>query len=306
MILDLVTMGSHDEVRDEVRTLFCLIWPDGDVSLLDEAWGDVARLYNGQWPGYHACDTPYHNLTHVITVTLAMARLLHGAVLDGYPVSEREGLLSIVAALFHDAGLIRRTEDPETRGAELTTEHVARGMVMLGTYLRERGWGEDACGFVASLLACTELSADSFLVVFENQEQRYLGALLKAADLAGQMADMRYGEKILLLGEELHAAEKQAFIGEKTLLENSPAFCRRILAEMVDETGKSVLDHFQTHFRVYRGMDRNVYVDQIRGQISFLEEVIAKGGDAYRETLRMGPVKMSCPPHDIDAIYSKQ
>lgn len=306
MTSDLVTMESHEAVREEVCSLFRLVWPGGDQSLLDEAWGDVVRLYNGEWPGYHPCDTPYHNLSHVMTVTLAMARLLHGAVLDGHRVSEKEGLLCLMAALFHDAGLIRKKDDPEIRGAELTVEHVARGMAMIEAYLGQRGWGEHACSFVRSLIACTELAVDSFLIDFQTEDQRYLGALLKAADLAGQMADMRYGEKILLLAEELHDAEKEMFIGEKALLENSPAFCRQTLEGMVDGSDKSVLDHFQSHFRVYRGIDRNVYTDQIRWQICFLEEVITKGGDGYREALRNGPVKMGCPPHDFDAIYPKQ
>ena len=57
---------------------------------------------------------------------------------------------------------------------------------------------------------------------------------------------------------------------------------------------------------MYRGIDRNVYTEQIRWQICFLEEVIAKGGDRYRESLRNSPVKMGCPSHDFDAIYPKE
>lgn len=306
MTSDLVTLASHQAVRDEVRALFRRLWPDGELALLEEAFGDVERLYGGQWTGYHPCDTPYHNLTHVMTVTLAMARLLHGAVLDGHRVTAREGLLGLVAALFHDAGLIRKKGDPETFGAELTATHVARGTAMLGAYLGARGWGASACGFVASLLACTELGEEARQVTFDTEAQRYIGTLLKAADLAGQMADMRYGEKILLLAEELRVAEKAAFIGEKALIWNSPAFCRGVLEGLTDAAGKGVLDHFRTHFRVYLGMDRNVYTDQIRGQICFLEAVIAKGGDGYRETLRNGPVKMGCGPCSFDAIYPKQ
>ncbi|SCY27582.1 HD domain-containing protein [Desulfoluna spongiiphila] len=306
MTVDLVTMPSHGAARNEVRALYRLTWPKGDGTFLEEAWGDVRNLYRGLWSGYHPCDTPYHNLTHVVTVTLAMARLLHGAVLDGQHVTAEEGLLCLVAALFHDAGLIRRVGDPETTGAELTKVHVPRGMEMLGTYLAGRGWDDGACGFARSLLACTELDADVRTIAFRSDTRRYLGGLLKAADLAGQMADGRYGEKILLLAQELRDADKEAFFGEKNLVANSPAFCRKALEELVDEGGKSVLDHFQTHFRAYRGMDRNVYTDQISAQISFLEEVIARGGDAYRTHLRNGAVKMGCPPRNFDAIYPKQ
>ncbi|VFQ46976.1 HD domain-containing protein [Desulfoluna butyratoxydans] len=306
MTVDLVTMESHGAARNEVRDLFRLMWPGGNEALLDEAWEDVERLYRGEWPGYYPCDTPYHNLTHVVTVTLAMARLLHGAALDGHRVTADEGLLCLVAALFHDAGLIRGVDDPETTGAELTRRHVPRGMEMLGGYLVGHGWDRASCGFARSLLACTELEADICSIRFDSGERRYMGAMLKAADLGGQMADRRYAEKILLLAQELREADKEAFFGERDLVMNTPAFCRKALGEMVDDDGKGVLDHFRTHFRAYRGMDRNVYTDQISEQISLLEEVVARGGDAYRAHLRSGVVKMGCPPRNFDAIYPKQ
>ncbi len=305
MTLDLVTLGSHEAVRHEVQSLFCLTWPHGEGAFLDGAFADVVRLYNGQWPDYYPCDTPYHDMTHAMTVTLAMARLLHGAVVDGHEIREAEGMLCLVAALFHDAGLIRHRSDPEVRGAELTDRHVARGMAILKGYLEERGWDADQRQFACSLLACTEFLTDVSGIYFYSERQRYLGTLLKAADLAGQMADMRYGQKLLLLAAELRDAEKERFVGERMLLKNSPDFCRKVLEGMVDGSGKSVLDHFETHFRVYRGMAINVYLDQIHRQIAFLEAVVAKGGDAYRETLAKGGVKMGCPVRDFDAIYPK-
>lgn len=288
MTLDLVTLESPGAVREEVSSLFCLMWPQGDPDLLDKGWDDVVRLYDGGWPGYHACDTPYHNFSHVMTVTLAMARLLHGAVLDGHVVSERRGGLCLIAALFHDAGLIRHATDTEIVGAELTPGHVGRGISMLESYLTGLGLGGDACRFTEALLSCTDLLIDPSTVDFKIDSDRYLGLLLKAADLSGQMADRCYGQKLLLLADELRAVEKGAFMGVWALIENSPDFCRQVLGQMMDASGRGVLDHYQTHFRVFRGVDRNVYVDQIRGQIALLEGVVAGGEKAWRASLEKG------------------
>ena len=306
MTLDLVTLESAGAVREEVRSLFCLVWPEGDPGFLDKGWDDVVRLYEGGWPGYHACDTPYHNFSHVMTVTLAMARLLHGSAEDGHRVSEGRGTLALIAALFHDAGLIRHATDLETRGAELTPRHVERGIAMLDVYLKDRGMGEEACRFTGALLSCTDLLIEPSTVNFTSDSDRYLGVLLKAADLSGQMADRCYGQKLLLLADELQDVEKGAFMGVWPLLQNTPDFCRRVLEQMEATSGQGVLSHYQTHFRMYRGVDRNVYIDQIRGQIHLLEGVVTGGEKAWRTSLEKGGVKMGCPTLDFDAIYPKQ
>ena len=43
-------------------------------------FADVDRLYRGEFPGYHACETKYHDIQHILEVTLAMARLMDGSV----------------------------------------------------------------------------------------------------------------------------------------------------------------------------------------------------------------------------------
>ena len=65
-------------VDGEVRCLFLRLYPDASHETLSRAFADCDRLYRGEWPGYHGCDTSYHNLQHVLDVTLAMARLMDG------------------------------------------------------------------------------------------------------------------------------------------------------------------------------------------------------------------------------------
>src|SRR3990167_2134761 len=45
---------------------------------LERAFHDVATLYAGKHPDYQPCDTEYHDIQHVLDVTLAMARLMDG------------------------------------------------------------------------------------------------------------------------------------------------------------------------------------------------------------------------------------
>ncbi len=54
------------------------MFDNGDVSSLVAVFDDVVSLFQGRFPGYKACDTPYHNLRHTTDVFLGMARLVHG------------------------------------------------------------------------------------------------------------------------------------------------------------------------------------------------------------------------------------
>src|SRR5262245_10371741 len=62
-------------VSDEINSIYLALFPQASTQTLDQAFLDMARLYRGEYPGYQRCDTAYHNVQHVMDVTLAMARL---------------------------------------------------------------------------------------------------------------------------------------------------------------------------------------------------------------------------------------
>src|SRR3982074_1783854 len=67
------------EVVRVFRDLYGVAAPE-----LRRAFADAGALYSGKHPDYHPCDTEYHDIQHVLDVTLAMARLL-----DGYERSRK-------------------------------------------------------------------------------------------------------------------------------------------------------------------------------------------------------------------------
>ena len=69
-------------------------------------------------PAYAPCDTGYHDLQHIMDVTLASARLM-----DGYERSAKSRrralgeelfVFGILLALFHDSGYLRKRGSEET------------------------------------------------------------------------------------------------------------------------------------------------------------------------------------------------
>src|SRR5713226_4101917 len=63
-------------VKLEVVRIFRSLYSRPQAPILSRAFDDLVRLYRGEYPGYAKCDTQYHDVQHVMEVTLAMARLL--------------------------------------------------------------------------------------------------------------------------------------------------------------------------------------------------------------------------------------
>jgi hypothetical protein len=155
-------------------------------------------MYRGDRPGYHACDTAYHDIQHVLEVTLAMARLIDGyerARMGLEPLDAAMFRLGVITALFHDCGYIRTLDDRQHRnGGELTLTHVSRGARFLRDYLPKIGMGEVA-DVAASLIHFTGYEIPVAEIKVPSLGYKLLGSLLGSADIIAQMSDRCYLEK---------------------------------------------------------------------------------------------------------------
>ncbi|MBI4291426.1 MAG: HD domain-containing protein [Betaproteobacteria bacterium] len=185
-------------VNAAVDRIFTRLYPNEAAGQIDRAFQDMAGLYCGDRPGYFACDTPYHDIQHVLDVTLAMARLI-----DGYNrgVVGIESLdaplfrLGIVTALFHDCGYVRTLGEKQHRnGSELTLTHVSRGAQFVRAYLPTIGMGEMA-DIAAQLIHFTGFETPVADITLPTSSHRLLGSILGSADIIAQMSDRCYLEK---------------------------------------------------------------------------------------------------------------
>jgi hypothetical protein len=185
-------------VKTELDRLHRLLYPAGSRVGIDHAFNDCIRLYRGEYPGYSACDTDYHDLQHVLEVTLAMARLM-----DGYERSRhgspalgvRLFQLGVVLALFHDMGYLRKSRDTKAKtGAQYTKVHVTRGARFLRGYLPLIGMPEFS-EVAPELLHFTGYEKNIAEIRIKDPLLRLLGSLLGSADIIAQMSDRCYLEK---------------------------------------------------------------------------------------------------------------
>ena len=269
-------------VSGEVNRMFVELYPGESTSVLNRAFKDLVLLHHGDYPGYRACDTGYHNLQHTLEVTLAMARLM-----DGYERSGDRGDalgsrlfgFGIVTALFHDIGYLRRATDTRHKnGAEYTFKHVTRGARFLAAYLSERGMATLAV--VASrIIHFTGYERSVQSIRLPNPTFRLLGNLLGTADIIAQMADRCYLEKcrdrlfpefvdggLAARDEDDHRASVQ-FRSAADLVVKTPSFYRTARARLDDQLGR-VYHYAETHFA-----GPNLYLEAIDQNIQFATEV---------------------------------
>ena len=179
------------------RIFLELYWPHSSAHI-DRAFRDVALLYSGELPGFHCCDTAYHDIQHVLDVTLAMARLIQGyerVRIVAQPLEAELFSLGIVTALFHDCGYVRRLDDTEhSNGGQLTLTHVSRGAAFLRSYLPQIGMGDQA-EIAAALIHFTGYEMPVSKIQVPTLRHKLLGSLLGSADIIAQMSDRCYLEK---------------------------------------------------------------------------------------------------------------
>ena len=183
-------------VSFQVAQIYEALYGHEFPSRMLRVFADVDRLYRGEFPGYHACETEYHDIQHVLEVTLAMARLMDGCVRATSPLVMNERLFQIgtVSALFHDIGYLRRLDDTEkSHGAQYTRTHVGRGAEFMARYLPDAGLS-DLADPATRIVHFTGYEVPVGEIRIEPQ-YRMVGNLLGSADILAQMSDRCYLEK---------------------------------------------------------------------------------------------------------------
>jgi len=278
---DLTNIYSPSETFAEIRNIVLLVDPAFDFSLLEEIYQDVISLFNGKYPGYRASNTKYHNLEHTCAVALATARLLHGLHEQNHIFSFRVIQLGLIAALFHDTGLIQTLKESEGTGAQFTIGHEDRSIALMETLLLGKGCTAEDIRDCGHIIRCTVLSLPLKNIPFQSNEIMIMGRTLGSADLIAQMADRNYLEKLPLLFMEFEEAGMKGFETPLELFKNTEEFYHSVvrtrLAEEMDNVASAALYHFRKRW----GIDRDLYAESIKDNIKYMKEINLGCAESY-------------------------
>ena len=305
-VTDSIRTTDAGEVGREVTRLFRGLYGRARAAEVRRAFGDIQALYRGEHADYLPCDTEYHDIQHVLEVTLAMARLM-----DGYQRGRREGeaplepdifLVGVLAALFHDFGYLRRRQDRRHRyGAEYTLTHVSRGARFLKRYLGKLGI--EHLGSVASTLVhYTGYERPAETIRVSDTLLRRVGHMLGTADIIAQMSDRCYLEKCrdrlfpefvlgALAGRKL-ARRRQlpSFASGNELVQKTPGFYANA-SKRLDFQLARAYEYAARHFG-----GQNLYVEAMQKNVRHAQRV-SEAAQPEEHLRRQPPSTLA---HDVE------
>jgi hypothetical protein len=277
-VTDSVRTTDPAAVSAEVIRIYHGLYDRAAASELERAFSATAALYRGKHPDYCPCDTEYHDIQHVLDVTLAMSRLL-----DGYqrtrqaneaPLSRELFVVGILCALFHDFGYLRRRNDRKHRyGAEYTLTHVSRGSAFVRGYVRSLGMEEKYSRVAATLVHYTGYERPAETIRIHDILMRRIGQMLGTADIIAQMSDRCYLEKCrdrlypeFVLGR-LGAPRGRTlpvFASSAELVAKTPGFYEGATRRLEGQLGRT----YEYAARYFGGP--NLYLDGMRRNVSYV------------------------------------
>lgn len=282
---------NHDPglVWIKASDILGLINPRYDTSLVKTVFDDILRLFRGEYPGYSAIKTLYHDLPHTLDVFLCSVRLMHGIHISGTRLSDEELTLIMMATLMHDIGYSHLDGEAGGTGAQYTQTHVKRGIAFMRSYLLERNLPVILATSLEPMISGTDPALNFSLINFPDERICLLGKIVVASDLTGQMADRTYLEKLLFLYLEFKEAHFGNYQNMYDLLRQTKSFYE-ITREKLDVTLGGIYTNLSYHFKEVLGVENNFYLESIEKNISYLAKVIALDEAEYLSMLKRGGI----------------
>ena len=281
----LIESPDPDVIMKEVERVFSYHYPSKLFNRIHHNYIILKKLFDGNFPGYKACNTRYHDLFHTLEALLTTVRLMDGYNIKNEPLSVRlaEDLLN--ATLLHDTGYIQEDTDYVGTGAKYTTSHVERSIQFLKKNYEAFEIDRDDIEIFVDLIQCTGLMVKLETVPFSSTEEKLAGCILGTADLLGQMSDRQYLEKLIFLYYEFKEAGVKGFNTEFDLVRKTVDFYA-ITMKRLSESYLNVYLFAQDHFEKRFGIDRNLYMVAIDRHMEYLHKIMADNTTNFRHKLK--------------------
>jgi len=281
----MLNMEDPESVFDEVRAIVLTMFSEFDFGTVERVFKDIVRLFSGQYPGYRKCTTQYHDLKHTTDAFLAMARLMHGVLVCGENLIKKHVNLGLICSLMHDTGYIQTLDDDVGTGAKYTCIHVRRSIAFMENYIADKGLSKEDFTHYSDILSCTGLDTKINEIRFASREIELLGKMLGTADLLGQMADRTYIEKLLFLFYEFREGGVKGSDTALDLLKKTIDFYTLTRKRFASELG-SVNEYMCHHFKSYNNLNRDLYMETMEKNISYLKSILEHHEEEYRGYLK--------------------
>lgn len=288
--IGLFVNSDPDETWVKALLIARCIEPDFDGTATKKVFDDVTSIFRGDYPGYCAIKTPYHDLTHTLNVFICAIRLMHGVYVSGTKIAKRDIQLVMIAALMHDIGYAQTPNEASGTGAQFTRNHVERGIRFMRRYFADHDlFPRSYIDQIEAMMRGTDHTLPFREIRFPSTHTMMLGQIVATADYAGQMADRAYLEKLQLLFEEFREAQYGDYEDMNDLLQKTGQFYEATRKTMDNDLGR-MYHKLRHHFRNLMGIDRNFYMESIEKNFAYLRKIVQLSEEEYLPKLRRGEI----------------
>ena len=254
-------------------------FPGQDPGFLRSAFGAVQQFFAGRYPGYLACDSAYHNFDHTNVACAAVARILDGHIKRGAApkITARDYELTIAAILLHDTGYIKKTGDHEGTGAKYTLVHPSRSVEFARVMLTQLAAAPDEIAMVQAAIRFAGTEDDQELPALAARD-RFIGSVVGAGDILGQMANPDYPDQLPKLYREfregaafagLHGTGIARYQSATDLMQRTREFYQAYLDKLLNGRWGRVHEVLRDHF----ADGRNYYLEAIERNLDRIDEL---------------------------------
>ncbi|MFC1501661.1 hypothetical protein ACFL58_04355 [Elusimicrobiota bacterium] len=269
----LVDMSDPHAVLEEVKYNFIHHYHIADFFQIRASFRDFLDFYEGKFPGYRACNTKFHDKTHVTDAVLAMSRLIDGYNIKNPKLPVKLVIIAILASIFHDSGYVQADDDTKGTGAKYTLEHVERSADFIKKYFKRIGFSEKEALSARKMIFCTGVTSEIVKIEFDKKEEKILGFMLGSSDLLGQMASRNYLEKLIFLYSEFKEGHVEGYSSELSLLKDTLNFYSDTKKKLSSLLG-GVNKHASVHFKKRYKLDADMYHIAVEAQMDYLEKIL--------------------------------
>ncbi len=270
----LLASGNTDDPLDEILAVIALMSPEFDQEPLVALHREIGLIFGGKHPDYRQSNTKYHNLDHTYSVVLATVRVFHGLSCDGWPVSEETLTKALYSAYFHDCGLLLKNSENAVTGATFTIGHEKRSMFFMADYLKERGFSLPFITDCSVIIQCTNLSISPDSLFFPSAEMQLASFTVGSADILAQMADRYYLERLPSLFQEHQEGGIANYSSAVELMEQTSMFYHDVVVDRLLHVFGNLTKFMQVHFRERWGVDRNLYLDNVKKNVKYIQLIV--------------------------------
>jgi len=281
----LLESGYTEDPLDEILAVLNLMAPDFQREPHIELHREIGLIFGGEHPDYRQSNTMYHDLDHTYGVVLATVRLFHGLSCDGWSVSEATILKALYSAYFHDCGLLVKNSEDAVTGAIYTIGHEKRSMFFMADYLKAKKFSLPFITDCSVIIQCTNLSIDPDSLFFPSAEMQLASFAVGSADILAQMADRYYLERLPQLFQEHEEGGIGNYSSAVELMEQTSVFYHDVVIDRLSRVFGNLTKFMQIHFRERWGVDRNLYLENIKKNVKYIQLIVRSCGGDMEESI---------------------